>query len=92
MPRKTPQTAAKAKDAHKPARRTQEDWRIVARTRGNKAELVEISAQGNERVLKSFVGPGLPARRGERMGMISDKTGQRALQAFRLAVREAKQK
>ncbi len=74
------------------------DFKIVTRFRPGRVELVRVALHPDQpgalpdKVIKVIRGR-LLSRRGPRgkLGMISDTTGQRALEAFRLAVREAKQ-
>jgi len=73
------------------------DWKIVARVRRNHVELVRVpleagpGSEKQERVIQILRGPRL-SKRGPlgHLSILTDTSGQRALQAFRLAVRQAK--
>lgn len=72
------------------------DWKLLLRINAGKAELVRApidQAKGPVTLLQTFRGRALPKEKkasGGKQGILSDATGSRALQAFRLAVKEAK--
>ena len=68
------------------------NWTLIARVKHDRAEIVKVPIDPDapdapkEEVIKTMRRP----RSRHRLDIIGDSTGQAALKAFRLAVREAK--